>query len=92
MKELEKQMFEIFQELSARGFETPVHFAFVAINGSIMGGTLESNGMGGYEPVFNTQFMVAGEMKLPINMMFIKQNGQAARVVLEQSGPTWIWN
>ena len=83
MDDLVQAMAECLQSLLDSGFEAPLHVAGVARNGSAFVVTYELT-KDGLEPTFRLE--PNGAFALPVNMMFVDQRGEAARLVIGQSG------
>ena len=84
---------KILSTMLERGMRPPFMFTVMAINGAvIVGRFFEADGGGtGCEFVCEHQ-PDAGNMRLPINMLFVDAVGNAARVVLEPSGEVQYLN
>ena len=69
-------------QLLERGFEFPIHFAVISVNGGISAGSFEQRENGGFECKFLAEHSVEAGLQLPINIMFVdSKSGDAARVL-----------
>ena len=76
------QMAATLDRLLADGWELPIHFALVSVNGSVIGGLYERQDDGRIRPSLTTA--PRGRFLLPINMMLVNRGtGAAVRVVFE---------
>lgn len=83
--DLQKSFSEILTTLIERGFVPPMYMAALANNGEAMvceivpeGGHLGTRMLCQHSPL--------GFMALPINIMYVDQRGEAARVMIGEAG------
>jgi hypothetical protein len=70
-------------ELIQKGFQFPIHFAAIAINGSVIAGVFKDAPAGERRDceVLTKHILDAG-FELPINVMYVDASGGAARMVI----------
>jgi hypothetical protein len=95
MEELEmdpKVLGEIIQKLLEDNFELPIHSVIVGINGSILVGRYESSD--GENLIFTPliDHCPSGMVKLPVNIMFVDAQGEAARVLFKAPNDVKYFN
>lgn len=82
---------EVIDSLLEKGFEPPLYFCAIAVNGSMDIGTFErigdSKDLG---PNFLAQHSSAGVHALPIHLLFVDPVGHVARVIIDGSGEPQI--
>jgi hypothetical protein len=76
----------MFDECQERGMALPYLVAAVALNGSCYVLRVPGHAQ---DPVPLAQHTEAKGFKLPINIMIVDANGEAARAVLTPKGPVW---
>jgi hypothetical protein len=71
------------QQLLDRGFMTPIHFAAVGTNGSVVAGTFEPSPDGsGLDCQITVPTSKPEGLTGPINIMYVDRTGEAAIVIL----------
>ena len=82
---------EVIENLLAKGFEAPLYFCAIAVNGSMDIGRFERIGD---TPDLHANFLAqhsTGDLHaLPIHLLFVDPKGRVARVVIEGSGEPQI--
>jgi hypothetical protein len=82
---------EVIENLLDKGFQPPLYFCAIAVNGSMDIGSLERIGdTVDLRPNFLAQYSTADLHALPIHLMFVDPKGQVARVVIAGSGEPQI--
>jgi hypothetical protein len=70
------------RQLLESGFEMPIHFAAVGINGAVVAGTYRALPHGSFECQITVQTMKPEGLTAPVNVMYVDRRGEAALVVL----------
>ena len=73
------------RQLLNHGFEMPIHFAAVGVDGSVVAGTYIPSPRGG--GAFDCQITLQSEGKSlgpPINIMYVDRRGESALIVVRQ--------
>jgi len=71
------------RQLLKAGFELPIHFAAVGVNGSVVAGSFHRlPGGHGLDCQITAQTMGPEGLKAPVNIMYVDRRGEAALVVL----------
>jgi hypothetical protein len=70
--------------LNERAWHAPIHIAIVARNGAAMGGTY-TQGEEGLD--FEKRYQAGDKFAVPINIMLVSNEGDAARVLISPAGP-----
>jgi hypothetical protein len=78
-----EQIAQALDELLARGFVPPIYCAAVASNGCMYFVEFYGDVVGGFEVQKHAEHNVAPGFRTPVNIIFVDQRGEAARVVLE---------
>ena len=82
---------EVIENLLDKGFEAPLYFCAIAVNGSMDIGRFERIGDStDLRPNFLAQHATGDLHALPIHLLFVDSKGHAARVVIEGSGEPQI--
>jgi hypothetical protein len=82
---------EVIQNLIDKGFQAPLYFCAIAVNGSMDIGSFERIGdTTDLRPNFLAQHSTADLHALPIHLMFVDPKGRVARVVIQGSGEPQI--
>ncbi len=82
---------EVITNLLQKGLVAPMHFAAIAVNGSMDMGTFERIGATmDLKPNFVAQRTTGGLHEMPIHILFLDPTGKAALVVIEGSGEPQI--
>lgn len=82
---------EVIENLLGKGFQPPLYFCAIAVNGSMDIGTFEKIGDStDLRANFLAQHSTADLHALPIHLMFVDPKGQVARVVIKGSGEPQI--
>lgn len=74
---------EILRTLLDKGFQLPIYWVAVGINGSILAAQYEASGDKDLTCNFLIEHCPSGTVQFPINMMFVDSQGQAARVLIK---------
>jgi len=78
---------EVIDNLLEKGFEAPLYFCAIAVNGSMDIGVFERIGdTNDLHPKFLAQHSTGQLHALPIQLLFVDPQGHVARVVVEGSG------
>jgi hypothetical protein len=71
------------RKLLESGFEMPIHFAAVGINGSVVAGTYTAAPNGrSFECQITVRTVKPEGLTAPVNVMYVDRRGEAALVVL----------
>ncbi|OGP93617.1 MAG: hypothetical protein A2157_03790 [Deltaproteobacteria bacterium RBG_16_47_11] len=91
---LETELGKILETLLNHGFEPPLYWATIAVNGAMaMGRYILNTESGDLDCQIIASHDVGGTFGIPINMMFTDRDGDAARVVTGRSEePEVIFN
>jgi hypothetical protein len=74
------------QQLLDRGFEMPIHFAAVGVNGCVVAGTYRTSPQGGgFECEITISASDPNGLTAPVNIMYVDQRGESAIVVLRNT-------
>lgn len=84
--DLAQELADILTCLLENGFEPPFHAAMLGTNGAGFLVTYEDRRAEGEGLKAIVRYEPSGPLKTPINMMFVDQRGEAARVYLGPSG------
>jgi hypothetical protein len=79
------------RQLLDHGFEMPIHFAAVGVDGSVVAGTYSPSGRGGAG--VDCQITLQTEDKSlspPVNIMFVDRRGESAVIVVRQQTESHI--
>jgi hypothetical protein len=83
----------ILEELVDRGFESPLHFVALGKNGSLLAGRYDWwGGLESLRVTVTAQAIPEDGFALPVNLLFVDIDGDAARVVIDraETGPTLV--
>jgi hypothetical protein len=86
MEQLTLAIAERLESLLNEGFDLPMQFAAIAVNGSSINGSYEPDDEGGLKPKITAQSFEAAGFQLPINIMFVDALGRMAHLVIEVGG------
>ena len=84
MRELTARLAECLTHILEVGFQAPLYFAAIGINGAAVTGRYRQVSDGSLDCDILTDHMPDGQMLLPINIMFTDSRGEASRVVIAQ--------
>jgi hypothetical protein len=89
---LTSKIAEILDTLIAQGFIIPLYCVIVSNDGSIMGVHYNPAQDGTLVAKLVVNYSVKGMITFPANIMFVDSTGNAARVILEESGNHQIFH
>ena len=74
------------QQLIDQGFEMPIHFAAIGINGSVVTGTYRRSRRNGGFDCQITARTKDNSLTPPVNIMYVDRKGEAALVGISPKG------
>lgn len=89
---LTEQFASFLSTLLAQGFETPIHWIALAVNGTVIAGRYDAEPDGSLKATLTAQHMVGRGFALPINFVYVDQRGEAARFVIARDGRVEVLN
>jgi hypothetical protein len=84
MRELIESLSSMLNNVLESGFELPVHVAVIGCNGAFITATYERRND---ELTTTIHSATGGDLKAPLNVVFVDSHGEAARTVIEKDRP-----
>jgi len=83
----------ILDALLERGYQPPIHFAAMGVNGSLIAALFHrAANENHFSTTCTAQYFVDESFALPINMLFVDSRGEAVRVLVESDGLAQFMN